>query len=220
MLMLKSNLIFTAAVGGLLACCIGCGGSSYRTEFKDTLTTDETPKTTQSNPFYPNTPGGYGQNTATPITGKTGTALYEFDIDAVGYTSVSKTVETNSVLKVRFIPLENSKKVDNSGFQPKYSKLAVYLSVGTDKRPTPLLRNGLSGEAQKSPIYDFSSSFTKTCGTDTECRQEVTITVGQPNNDYWCYNYNMYCTHTHVYDTHAWSGLLLVETDDTEEITP
>ena len=47
------------------------------------------------------------------------------------------------------------------------------------------------------------------------CREQVTITVLQPNNDYWCHNYSLYCTHAHVHDTHPWNASVWVETDDT-----
>ncbi|MEK7691956.1 MAG: hypothetical protein AAB425_13155, partial [Bdellovibrionota bacterium] len=84
------------------------------------------------------------------------------------------------------------------------------------EEPTPLLSNGLAETQEQSPIKNYSSAFAKLCQeSDQTCRETVTITVYKPNYDYWCFNYWMYCPHTHVYSTHPWNGTLEIETDET-----
>lgn len=158
---------------------------------------------------------------ATPSsTPSTGTPPYSYRVGATGYTSTTVTVYTNQTLKVKFTPGIQDENVAGTGFSPRYSGLGVYIKVGSQESPTPLLYNGLNGgEAETSPVIDYSSSFSKTCAAgDTSCRQSVTITVTKPNYDYWCINFGSYCPWTHVYDTHPWHGTLTVQTDDTDGI--
>ena len=137
-----------------------------------------------------------------------------FEVSNVGYTEVSIQVKTTKILKVKFVPATQSSMVTNSGYAPQYSKLGVYIAVGSQDRPTPLLSNGLMEAAKESPIMDFSASINEATADD-----EVKITVHKPNYDYWCLmGYYNLCPYTHVYETHPWSGTLIVQTDETEEL--
>lgn len=140
--------------------------------------------------------------------------LYSFQVRAVGYTAKSFTVRANRTVRVKFFPGRQDRTVSGTGFTPNYAQLGVFIKVGDEKQATALLSNGLIREATSSVTMDFSDSFTRTCKTDS-CRQDVRITVMQPNYDYWCYNYGTYCAYTHVHDTHPWNGTLEVATDDT-----
>jgi len=147
--------------------------------------------------------------------------VYQFEINGVGYPSeVRIEVPVRDILKVRFRPETNIDTVANTGFVAQYSHLAVFLDVGSTSQATPLLSNGLIYQQETSNIIDFSSQFTKTCtsSSPTDCRQMVTVKVHKPNYDYWCFNFGMYCSYTHVWDTHPWRGTLLIETDDTEAL--
>ncbi|MBI4926103.1 MAG: hypothetical protein HY843_09280 [Bdellovibrio sp.] len=128
-------------------------------------------------------------------------------------------VRVNKVLKVKFTPGQADRKIANTGYTANYSMLAVFISVGTNEIATPLLNNGLTDTQETSEVMDFSSSFTKTCPDSTpSCRQTVTISVKKPNYDYWCFNFGMYCSHTHVWPTHPWNGKILIQTDDTKSM--
>ncbi len=199
-------------LGFALGCALGCGGYSYHT----------TPFANQD----AETNSGLSQSPASPTTPSpsptpdNGISLIKKHIDKVGYDVAYTTeVRANKILKIKFIPGQQDKKVSGSGYPPNYSMLAVYIAVGSSEQPTPLLSNGLSGSGQKeeSPVMDFSSSFTNNCPTsDSACRETVTITVKKPNNDYWCLNFGMYCPYVHVWPTHPWNGDLVIQTDDTK----
>ena len=149
-----------------------------------------------------------------------------FEITGVGYdgsaAEMSVVVRTKDVLKVRFQPGINSERVEDSGFVPQYSKLFVHISLGDGydaEKATPLRPNGVFEAAQASPKLDFSAYIDSNAGpADADGYRDVVINVRKANNNYWCYNYGMYCTHTHVHHTHPWNGTLIVETDDTQEI--
>jgi hypothetical protein len=150
-------------------------------------------------------------------TGGAGSPLISERVEATGYTTTSLTVVTGRKLKLRFRPGIQDKNVEGTGFTPHYSKLGVYIAVGELTQPTPMLRNGFSGgDAQSSHIMDFSQQISDGCDTsDPDCRQEVTITISKPNNDYWCLNWQMYCPYAQMHSTHPWNGTLELETDDT-----
>lgn len=150
----------------------------------------------------------------------TGVPPQETRIDAIGATGKGYVwVRVKDRLKVKFRPGLQDKKVSGTGFSPNYSKMSVTLTVGTSNRTTSDLYNGFNQPAQESSVQNFSSSFTKTCGsTATTCRQWVRVTIEKPRYDYWCLNYGMYCDMTDVYSTHPWNGTVIIETDDTDPI--
>lgn len=172
---------------------------------------------------------GSGSSSGSGSTSQDGAPLYEFDISAVGYTSKTVKVKTKDVLRVRFMPGTQNSTVAGSGFAPQYSRLGVYLTVGSNSQQSGLLSNGLAASQQTSNILDFSYAFTKICpSSDEDCRQEVNIKIERPNYDYWCYNYPWGYTgsdgkyyypcatgYSKVYETHPWNGKVLVETNDT-----
>lgn len=129
-------------------------------------------------------------------------------------------IYTGKVLKMKFTPGIADTTVAGTGFTAQYSAMGVYVGLGTDLRPTPLLLNGLTGgAAQTSQKFDFSSNIAANCPVnDVNCRKDVAITVTKPNYDYWCLNFIMYCPYTIVHDTHPWNGTLSVQTDDTDPI--
>lgn len=156
---------------------------------------------------------------------------FDYPISVVGYNSFTISVSTRTILKVRFEPGPNTLPVSGTNIYPAYTQLAVFISVGSTEHATSLLSNGVDGQTvQQSQIFDFSTSFTKTCpSTDTACRQNVQVTITKPNYNYWACNYGMYCfypqgaapyctDHTHVEDSHQWTGTLHVQTDDTQAL--
>ena len=160
-----------------------------------------------------------------------GVAPVIYPISAVGYTAVTITVSTKNTLKLQFQPDQNSVAVAGTAFHPNYSKLAVFMKVGTTEQATTLLSNGLDGTPKaKSTVIDMTNAYTRTCpATDTNCRESVTITIYKPNYDYYQYNFGIYCfapqdaapycsDHTRVYDTHQWGGTLFVQTSDTRAL--
>lgn len=144
-------------------------------------------------------------------------------VGTVGYNSVTLKVNTRKELKMIFTPETQDESVEDGNFSPSYSKLAVFIKVGSLEQPTPLLNNGLNGATvQHSRIFDFSSYIPKTCAEDDDtCQEEVTITVGRPNYDYGCLNFpfdSRFCFspgYSKVYETHPWHGTLAIQTDDT-----
>jgi hypothetical protein len=214
----KTQLTIACAIGLILS-QMGCAGS-YMTY---------APKSSQGKKTYYSSGDTYdnvevedGSNDSSAEdeddSGGGSDPTISFEVRGVGYVSKSFTVKANQKLRLRFSPGRQDRKVSGTGFTPIYAQLGVYIKVGTDEQPTALLSNGLMREATSTPVMDFSGSFTKTCGSNTACRQNVTITVKKPNYDYWCYNYGLYCAYTHVHDTHPWVGYLEVETDDTVAI--
>lgn len=153
-----------------------------------------------------------------PPTVVTGVPPREFTIRQVGYRSYSVTVRAKSRLRIKFAPGVQDRTVSGTGFTPQYSKLGVYVYVGSVSQATPMLSNGFSSEAaQESGVMDFSGDI-PSCGSSATCRSTVTIKIDKPNTDYWCLNWNLYCPYAHQYDTHPWNGVLTVETDDTDSI--
>ncbi len=202
----------------------GCGETRSGTSslFSSGLGNTQTPSTPNSGnlPTTPTTNAGGNVTPNTATTTSKGVPPIQFRVGTVGYNSVTLTVSTGKILKVKFTPGVQDQVVPGTGFTANYSGLGVYIGVGSNNKPTPLLYNGLfGGTAQTSAIMDFSSTIAANCPTnDATCRKDVVITVSQPNNDYWCLNYSMYCPWTHVYDTHPWNGNLFVQTDDTDSI--
>ncbi len=199
----------------LLSC--GCGGYS---EFKEK---SATPKKTASGPDQ--APASTSDSFASTTDEAEDTSdgiepLYETRVEGVGYTSGTYEVPATTELKLRFSPGIQDQKVDGTGFSPTYSQLGVYLTVGSQTVSSGLLSNGAAdGSKTNSGILDLSPALAEMpCedGSSTEgCRKTVTITIEKPNYDYWCFNYGMYCPHTHVYSTHPWNGTLEIETDET-----
>lgn len=154
-----------------------------------------------------------------------GNPLVSTVIRGVGYTSVTSTVTTKTILKLTFTPGEQdtpttTPSAGTTGFYANYSQLGVYITVGSSTQPTPMLPNGLnpSQAAQSSPILDFSSQIPSNCASQSAgC--SITITVAQPNYDYWCYNYGMYCPWAHVDTYTPWNGKLSIQTDFTVPLT-
>ena len=108
-----------------------------------------------------------------------------------------------------FTPGIQDQTVSGTGVSPQYSELGVYISVNGSSQNTGMLSNGLySGTAQDSPIMDFSSAL-------SGALEAVTITISQPNNDYFCLNFGMYCSWTQVYQGQPWHGTLKIQTDST-----
>ncbi len=170
-----------------------------------TVTVTATPKTTTA-------------SSATSTSNK-GVPAFIIPISGIGYSNaISVSVKTGKVLKVKFAPGAQDRTVAGSGFSPLYSKLGVYITVGTYTQPTEMLSNGYAGgAAQESHIMDFSTSFSNACASsDSGCRQDVIIKIGQPNYDYWCLNYNMGCPWQKVQENHPWNGTLTIQTDDTD----
>jgi hypothetical protein len=165
------------------------------------------------------TPGPNIVVTPTPTATK-GVPAIQFRVGAVGYTSASINIYTGRVLKIKFTAGVADTTVAGTGYTAQYSGIGVYIGVGSTSRPTPLLYNGLlGGAAQSSSVMDFATSISANCApADVTCRKDVTVNVSQPNNDYWCFNFAMYCPWTRVHDTHPWNGTLSIQTDDTDPI--
>lgn len=208
----KSSLIIIIAAAALST---GCGSQSYlnKPQSKSKLISSG------SN----STPVVLASPTPSGSADLLGVPPYSFRVGAVGYTSTRISVRTNSVLKLRFTPGIQDEKVRDSngnltGFSPRYSHLGVYVEVEGNAQPTRMLSNGLVSAAE-SDDFDLSTSFTRACtSAEPNCRQDVEIVIKQPNYDYWCLNYGMYCSWTHVESTHPWHGTVLVQTDDTDPI--
>jgi len=136
----------------------------------------------------------------------------QFSVGTNGYQSVSVTVGTRSVLRVKFAPDE----VDESN----YGQLGVYISVGSLEKITALLSNGLLRPKEESKVFDFSDALPKTCAeTDLTCFETVEITISKPNYDAYCMPLgNYFCTHTAIQDEDRWQGTLYVEGDGTSPL--
>lgn len=150
----------------------------------------------------------------------TGIAPYIYHVGTIGYNSVTVQVNTRTILNVEFTPGVQNQDIPGTGATANYSKLGVYISVGNNTQATPMLSNAYNGAtAQTSPVLNFASGFTPTCAaSDTSCEQQVTVTVGQPNNDYYCLNFGEYCPWTHVVSNQPWNGTLTIQTDDTNSL--
>jgi len=141
-------------------------------------------------------------------------------VGGVGYSSTTFTVQVNKVLKVKFTPGIQDEAAPQSNYVYHYSKLGIFVSIeGRTRQATEMLSNGLFDQKpETSRIIDLSTSFSRTCGGDEDCRQNVTITIDQPNNDFWCLNAYANCPWSHVPDGHPWHGTLTIQTDDTDAI--
>ncbi len=223
-----------ASVGGLLLMVMssGCGPSPREITLQDPTLLNPTPSassqpqmTTQSTPFQAttssNTSTMSSSSSAATAETRKGIPALNFKVRAVGYNATSVTVRAGRVLRVIFVPGMQDRAVANTGFYPQYSKLGVYIGIGTSLQATPLLDNGLrSGNMQGSQVIDLSSQISSSCvGSDTTCRSEVTITVTKPNTDYSCLNFGgAYCPYQRMYPTHPWNGTLYIQTDDTDPV--
>ena len=158
----------------------------------------------------------------TTTTTTTGTASpITMTVRGIGYNSTSVTVSANQVLKVEFAPGVQDTAVAGTGVYPQYSQLGVYIQVGSFNQPTEMLTNGYNGTTpETSSVIDFSSYIPSgSCaGKATNCRQNVTITINKPNDDYWCLTSGQFCPWSYVYASHPWNGTLTVQTDDTTAI--
>jgi hypothetical protein len=161
-----------------------------------------------------------GSSSSSGSTGGTGVSPITMRVGTVGYNAVTISIDTRSILKVKFAPGVQDQDVAGTGYAPAYGHLGVYIEVGTNSQATPMLSNGLlDGNPQTSPVLDFSSAFIPTCtASDTTCHQTVPIKIFKPNNDYYCMNFGMYCPWAQVYSTHPWHGELSIQTDDTDPI--
>jgi len=193
-----------------------CGGSGYPTS-----TTSRTSYKSPSGSTSGSTTGSGGLITINPIslpaTSTSTNPPVRFNVVGTGYNAYSFPVNVRRVLRVRFTAQMTDRTATGTGFTPPYSKLWVYIKAGNaDAQPTSMLNTGLVGSAQTSHVFELSGSFEQQCSdSDTKCRQSVMVTVQQPNYDYGCYNWGMYCPGTNVYSTHPWNGVLEVQTDDT-----
>lgn len=230
----EKKLSCLVSVAGLLLTVLnsGCGPTPREVSLQDpTLlapvpTASSRPQVaTQGAPLQTTT----SSNTSTvststsAVTAETrkGIPALNFKVRAVGYNSTSVTVRAGRVLRVIFVPGLQDRAVANTGFYPQYSKLGVYIGIGTSLQATPLLDNGLrSGNMQGSQVIDLSSQISSPCvSSDTACRSEVTITVTKPNTDYSCLNFGgAYCPYQRMYPTHPWNGTLYIQTDDTDPV--
>lgn len=198
-----------------------CGGNSYhvapnRAYSNGIAISDSTADPTVKNNVSSSSDGLSSQATAA----SKGVAPYQMRVSEVGYTSTQIVVKANKVLKVRFTPGVQDGYVAGTGTSPQYSKLGVYITVGTQSQPTPMLSNGLNdGNAQSSNVMDYSSALSNGCAdSDTSCRAYVAILIEKPNYDYWCLTTGYYCPYSHVYSGHPWNGTLEIQTDDTDQI--
>lgn len=237
-------IIATIAIGalGLTAC-----GKNVAKK-AETVGTDYT--TTQSSGNWWSTSTSTGTSTGTGTSTTTGTSTgtntstgapnYAFQVRGTGYTTVSiGPVPANKILKVRFMPTEQDRKVAGTGFAPLYAKMGVYITASplrnngkptSNGQATEMLSNGHCrdktttdpycayfqlGEAQWSRVITISD-FTRTCSaSDTACRQNVMIHVHMPNNDFRCMIYGDRCPWAQMHETHPWVGNIEVATDDT-----
>jgi hypothetical protein len=193
----------------------GCGINS-NTNIKDQQRSTRYSQTNQRNDF-PSQNEENPTSNPSPSPTPTGSPPLSLTVRKIGYDSpYTVPVQARRVLRIKFTPGLPNETVQGTGFTPQYSQLGVFISVGTQELPTPLLHNGLLGEQESSPIMDFSNAIPNTCpANEPTCRVTVTVTLRKPNYDYWCFNYGAYCSHTRVWETHPWNGELKIETDDT-----
>jgi len=191
---------------------LGCGGTAFNGNQNTGLTDQPTgPGDLIPFPSPGGSNGGSQPNGTFPI--------FSFQIDGIGYNAETFTVQTRDILRLRFKPGQQNSFGSTQGYAAIYSLLAVFIKVGDLEIATPLLNNGLESSVQTSNIMSFSTAFDQTCDpTDLACRQTVTVTVGRPNYDHFCYKFFL-CTptvHRQVYYSHGWNGEVQVETNDTE----
>lgn len=191
---------------------VGCSGvsSSYKVAASGTTLASQTSTSSTSSTL----------STGTSSTGaSTGAGSpYTFTVRGVGYTSTTVSVSAGQVLKLKYAPGVQDTAISGTGVYPQYSRMGVYVQVGSMTQPTEMLGNGYDGTtAQTSSVLDFSSALSGCSGSST-CRQQVTITVTKPNNDFYCLNYGYYCPWNQVLNGQPWNGTLTVQTDDTDSI--
>jgi len=192
----------------------GCGGQTYsRTANGQSLYTVSNvnlPSNTQSDNDSSDTlsSGSSGSSSKTSLI-----EPYNFKIAAVGYTSTSLSVKALKTLKIKFTPGIQNEPISGTNNYPQYAGLGVFVTVGSTTKTTPLLYNGLFGGNPQSGEIDFSSAL-----PNNSTSSKITITISQPNYDFWCINYRAGCPWSHVSDEHAWNGTLQVQTDDTDSL--
>jgi hypothetical protein len=214
--MKRENYISLSIAALLLSACGATSSNFYGTSSGETLGTSSTSGSTLAT----TTTGTTVSTTTTTTT--TGTASpITMTVRGIGYTSTSVTVSANQVLKVEFAPGVQDTAVAGTGVYPQYSQLGVYIQVGSLNQPTEMLTNGYNGTtAETSSVIDFSSYIPSgSCaGKAATCRENVTITVNKPNDDYWCLTSGQFCPWSYVYASHPWNGTLTIQTDDTTAI--
>ncbi len=164
---------------------------------------------------------GSSSSSSSSSSGSSGTGISPITtrVGATGYTSTTVTIDVRKTLKVKFTPGIQDENVAGTGFSPNYSRLGVYIQVGSQTQATEMLSNGVFGTAQTSRVIDFSSAVDSGCDPmDLSCTIPVTIKVFKPNNDYFCLNFGTYCPWAQVYSTHPWHGTLHIQTDNTDAI--
>lgn len=216
MRLLNAYLLSAIATLGLNA----CGNAPYSVDGSSRI-----------QDFITGTSTGSGSGSST--TGQAPIIIQRADI--VGYNSYSFTVYTNQKLRIRVAPGMQDRMIAGTGASPQYSRMYSRISVSPAAPNntgvmTPVLSNGLLSTAQTYTLPSMDDAFVHTCAaTNTTCRQAVTITVSQPNYDYWWTNgYYVYPSNTpyvtpgqqipeftHVYPTHPVNETLYVQTDDT-----
>jgi hypothetical protein len=196
--------LMTPALAFLAA---GCGGIAATNQVNSSGTTLATTTSTSTSTL-----------TATGTSTGTGSP-YTFTVNGIGYTSETITVSTNHTLELTFAPGVQNAAIAGTGVYPEYSKMGVYVEVNGTTQQTAMLENGYYGTAQTSAVLDFSSAVPTLCGSGTTCRQNVTITITKPNNDYYCLNQGIYCPWNQVVQGQPWNGVVTVQTDDTTAIT-
>lgn len=197
-----------------------CGGATVPITKKTSSTSNVSSTSTSSINLGTGSNGTPAPTSSTTPTTPTGTnPPLTMRVGTVGYNATTVQVSTGTILKVKFTPGIQDTAIAGTGVYPQYSQLGVYITVNGYTVPTQMLNNGrYTGQAQTSSALDFSAAIASACGSNKTCRQNVTITIDHPNDDYWCLNYGQYCPWSYVYDTHPWHGTLTIETDDTVAI--
>jgi hypothetical protein len=212
---IKTRITASLTLLALSSLLVACGGQSYRRLASQPMYNDNYD---DNNDGGDNNPSPKPSPSPTPTPTK-GVAPLKFRVGTVGYNSVTITVSTHSTLKVKFTPGTQDQTVSGSDLSPQYSGLGVYISAGDGTQATPFLYNGLYGGKAESATIDFSDNITTGCpSTDKNCRANVTITVKQPNYNYWCLTNGYGCPWSHVDAKHPWHGTLTVQTDDTDGV--
>lgn len=203
---MKTKITIALLTGMILT---GCGGQPY------SRTVSRQPAYTASNTdLEPNHSDTVSSGSSSSSSKTNLSAPYSLRVAAVGYTSTTVSVKALKTLKIKFTPGIQNEPISGTNNYPQYAGLGVFITVGSTTKTTPLLYNGLfGGNPQSSEIIDFSSAL-----PDHSTSSKITITISQPNYDYWCINYRAGCPWSHVSDDHAWNGTLQVQTDDTDSL--
>lgn len=186
-----------------------CGTNSIQTA---TVTSGLTQATSTGSTSTTSSSGG-----SVVVSTSNAVAPLSFRVGTVGYNPVTVTVSTQSTLQVQFQAEQQDQSIAGTNFEPEYSMLGVYITVGSTTTPTQVVPNGYNGTLQTpSSIIDFSSAI------PSGSNGSVTIVIAQPNYDYDCLNFDLYCYPVpwmHVLDTHPWHGTLFVQTDNTQPLS-